>query len=288
MKKVILSIDVEDWYHLDYFERSECNKGSSLLDGLDVYVELLSELSLPSSFFVLGEIAEKKIKYFKDLVRLGHDIGSHGWDHQRPLTMTSDVFQDDLNRCMSVMKEINGDRGVGYRAPCFSLDRQRLDIVKESGFIYDSSRIDFGKHPLYGSIEMTGYSNNSNFIYRKDDFLEFEVSTLPVLGKKVPISGGGYLRLLPWLLTKELVSRHLKKNDIYILYIHPFELSRLPAPTLPSSTSLLTDFRFRHGRKYVAERLKRLIDLLNSYEYEFTTFRAIHEEITASSSNFSS
>ena len=285
MKKVILSLDVEDWYHLDYFKRSECSTSNSLLDGLDVYVELLSELSLPSSFFVLGEIAEKKIEYFKDLVGLGHDIGSHGWNHQRPLTMSTDVFQDDLSRCMRVMKEINGDRGVGYRAPCFSLDRERLDIVKETGFIYDSSRIDFGNHPLYGSLEMSGYTSDSKYVYRKDDFLEFEVTTLPVLGKNVPISGGGYLRLFPWLLMKELVTRHLKKNDIYILYIHPFELSRLPAPDVPASTSLLTKFRFSHGRNQVVERLKRLTGLLDSYEYEFTTFRAIHEEITTSSSD---
>lgn len=286
MKKVILSLDVEDWYHLDYFRRSECNTNNSLLDGLDVYVELLNELSLPSSFFVLGEIAEKKIEYFKDLVQLGHDIGSHGWDHQRPLTMTSDVFRDDISRCMSVMKEINGERGVGYRAPCFSLDRERLDIVKEIGFIYDSSRIDFGKHPLYGSLEMSGYNSDSNFIYRKDDFLEFEVTTLALLGKKVPISGGGYLRLFPWLLTKELVTRHLKKNDIYILYIHPFELSKLPTPIVPASTSLVTKFRFSHGRNQVVDRLKRLIDLLDSYDYEFTTFREIQEDITSSSSEY--
>lgn len=285
MKKVILSLDVEDWYHLDYFKRSDCCTSSSLLDGLDVYVELLNELSLPSSFFVLGEIAERKIDFFKDLVGLGHDIGSHGWDHQRPLTMHTDVFQDDLSRCMSVMKEINGDSGVGYRAPCFSLDRERLDIVKKTGFIYDSSRIEFGSHPLYGSIEMKGYSSVSKYVYRKDDFLEFEVTTLPVLFKNLPISGGGYLRLFPWPLMKELVTRHLKKNDIYILYIHPFELSRLPVPDMPASTSLLTKFRFRHGRNQVMERLKRLINLLESYDYEFTTFRAIHEKITISSSD---
>ena len=285
MKKVILSLDVEDWYHLDYFKRSECNISNSLLDGLDVYVELLSELSLPSSFFVLGEIAEKKIGYFKDLVGLGHDIGSHGWNHQRPLTMLADVFQDDLIRCMSVMKAINGDKGVGYRAPCFSLDRERLDIVKKTGFIYDSSRIDFGSHPLYGSIEMQGYTNVSKYVYCKDSFLEFEVTTLPVLGKNLPISGGGYLRLFPWLLMKELVTQHLKKNDIYILYIHPFELSRLPVPDMPASTSLLNKFRFRHGRNQVMERLKRLINLLDSYDYEFTTFGAIHEETMASLNN---
>ena len=50
MKKAVLSLDVEDWYHLDYFDRYECDANNSLLDGLDVYVELLESLSLPSIF----------------------------------------------------------------------------------------------------------------------------------------------------------------------------------------------------------------------------------------------
>ncbi len=285
MKKVVLSMDVEDWYHLDYFNRSECNQNKSLLDGLDVYVEFLNDLSITSSFFVLGEIAKNKINYFKDLTALGHDIGSHGWNHKRPLTMSKEVFRDDINRCMNIMKEINGEAGVGYRAPCFSLDRERLDIVQESGFAYDSSRINFGDHPLYGSLDMHGYTSDSKFIYKKNNFTEFEVTTYPILGKNLPISGGGYLRLFPWSVMKNLVRRHLKSNNIYILYIHPFELSKQSVPDLPSSTSLMTKFRFMYGRNKVLDRLKRLADLLNFYGYEFTTFKAVHEEITSCSSN---
>jgi len=279
MKKVILSLDVEDWYHLDYFQRFECDESQSLLDGLDVYVDLLHELSLPSSFFVLGEIAETKIDYFKRLVELGHDVGSHGWDHRRPMTLSPKDFKTDLNRCSKAMREINGDSGFGYRAPCFSLDRERLNIVKELGFIYDSSRIDFGNHPLYGSIDMTGYNVEANYVYEKDGFIEFEVTTLPILGKNIPISGGGYLRLFPWTIMKQLVTRHLKKNDIYILYIHPFELSKLATPNVPNSTSSLTEFRFGHGRKQVVERLKTLVDLLRSNGYDFTTFKSLQEQI---------
>ena len=283
MKKAVFSLDVEDWFHLDYFERSECDLNNSLLDGLDIYVELIESLSVPSSFFVLGEIAEKKINYFKDLVRLGHDVGSHGWDHQRPMAMSPQQFQADLARCMDAMKKINGDRGFGYRAPCFSLDRERLEIVKNSGFVYDSSRIDFGDHPLYGSIDMSGYEKRVNAIYQDNCFIEFEATTLPIVGKNIPISGGGYLRLFPWLLMKYLVSQYLKSNDIYVFYIHPFELSRFPSPTIPKNTSTLTKFRFEHGRGGVVDKIKKLTDLLHSNNYEFTTFSALHAEMITGS-----
>ena len=133
----------------------------------------MDSLSLPSSFFVLGEIAEKKVEFFRNLVKAGHDVGSHSWDHTRPMTLSVEAFRDDLYRCIEIMKEINGDRGFGYRAPCFSLDRERLDIVRDYGFAYDSSRIDFGNHPLYGSIDMHGYDNLSEAVYRSVEFMEF-------------------------------------------------------------------------------------------------------------------
>jgi len=278
MKKAVLTLDVEDWYHLDYFDRRECNTNNSLLDGLDVYVELLESLSLPSSFFVLGEIAETKIAFFKDLVKSGHDVGSHGWNHIRPMTLGIDEFRADLQRSRDVMKEINGERGFGYRAPCFSLDRERLDIVRDSGFAYDSSRIDFGNHPLYGSIDMHGYDKLSEAVYRSGEFMEFEATTLSVLGKNIPISRGGYLRLFTWLLMKTLVSQYLKKNDLYVLYIHPFELSQLQVPAVPKSTSTLTKFRYSHGRNTVVDKITRLVDLLRSNGYSFTTFSEIQKE----------
>jgi polysaccharide deacetylase family protein (PEP-CTERM system associated) len=278
MKKAVLTLDVEDWYHLDYFNRHECDTNNSLLDGLDVYVDLLESLSLPSSFFVLGEVAETKIDFFKGLVKSGHDVGSHGWNHIRPMTLRTDEFRADLYRSRDVMKEINGERGFGYRAPCFSLDRERLDIVMGSGFAYDSSRIDFGSHPLYGSIDMHGYDNLSKAVYRSGEFFEFEATTLSVLGKNIPISGGVYLRLLPWFLMKTLISQYLKKNDLYVLYIHPFELSQLPVPAVPDSTTALTKFRYSHGRNTVVDKITRLVDLLRFNGYSFTTFSEIQKE----------
>ena len=196
--------------------------------------------------------------------------------------MGIDDFRADLHRSLDVMREINGEREFGYRAPCFSLDRERLDIISDSGFAYDSSRIEFGNHPLYGSIDMQGYENLYESIYRRGDFMEFEATTLSVLGKNIPISGGGYLRLFPWVLMKMLVTQHLKKNDLYVLYIHPFELSELEVPTMPNSTTAMTKFRYSHGRNRVVEKITRLVALLSANGYSFTTFSDLQKEINAS------
>jgi polysaccharide deacetylase family protein (PEP-CTERM system associated) len=279
MKRAVLSMDVEDWFHLDYFDRTSCDESKSLLDGMQIFLDLLDKYSIKASFFVLGEIAEKNADVFSRLVDAGHDVGSHGWSHMRPLTLTIDEFRSDLLRSKEVMETISGDRGFGYRAPCFSLDKQYLNVVREIGFAYDSSRIDFGSHPLYGTLDMSGYKKLASCIYGGDDFVEFEVSTLPLMNKRIPVSGGGYMRLLPWSATKALISKYLATGDLYVLYIHPFELSRMSVPELPKETSKLTRARFSFGRRRVEDKLERLIELIHMNGYTFTTFMQLRNEL---------
>ena len=128
---------------------------------------------------------------------------------------------------------------------------------------------------------MHGYKKLAETVYRKDEFIEFEATTLSILGKNIPISGGGYLRLFPWGLMKGLLNHHLRKNEIYVLYIHPFELSQSPIPEVPSSTSIVTKFRYSHGRKKVLDRIKKLIELLRSNGYSFTTFSKVQQDLNA-------
>lgn len=280
MKYAVLSMDVEDWYHLDYLDRSRCDVSRSLLDGLDVYRDLLQTEGVPSSFFVLGELAARLRSPLRQLAAEGHDIGSHGWNHQRPLTMALPAFAADLTRARSTIEDVLGQAVMGYRAPCFSLDRERLDVVWQAGHLYDSSRICFGAHALYGDIDMGGYDRVGTHVYRRGPCVEFEVSTLNLAGRTIPVAGGGYLRIFPWAVMGPLLRRYLVGHDLYVLYIHPFELSRQRLPPLPAGTSRLSRFRMAHGRAAVAGRLKQLIALLRSQGFAFATFATLQREVT--------
>ena len=280
-KYAVLSMDIEDWFHLDYFDRSKCDCTYSLLDGLEVYLKILSDHGIPSSFFVLGELVEKLRKNLPQITALGHEIGSHGWNHVRPLTLSTDVFQKDILRSKKVLEDALGQTVFGYRAPCYSLDRQRLDLVQQAGYTYDSSRIQFNQHPLYGTLDMAGFAQCSRNIYRRDGFCEFQLSTLAVAGRNIPVSGGGYIRIFPWWLMRRWLERYLTENEIYVLYIHPFELSPRPAPPVPHDTKRLTRFRFQYGRSLVPSRLVKLIELLKAKGFTFTTFSKLRDKVTS-------
>ena len=86
------------------------------------------------------------------------------------MTLSLNDFHDDLQKCYQSMVDINGSSKFGYRAPCFSLDRKRLDIVKKNGFLYDASRINFSDHPLYGSVDMNGFEKISECVFKDESF----------------------------------------------------------------------------------------------------------------------
>ena len=171
MKYAILTMDIEDWYHLDYFNSSDCNKNYSLLDGIDVYREILKKHNVPSSFFVLGEIAESLSSTLREISLEKHDIGCHGFNHVRPITISASEFYNELERSKKTIEDIINNPIEGYRAPCFSLDRKRLEQIHKAGFSYDSSRIDFSAHPLYETINMDGYELVMPNILRYNYFL---------------------------------------------------------------------------------------------------------------------
>lgn len=279
MKYAVLSMDIEDWYHLDYLPGKACDRTYSMLDGLDAYQQLLEVHRICSSYFVLGEVVQPLKKTLQQISERGHDIGTHGRGHVRPLTMDRGTFESEVRSCKHELEDVLGRPVLGYRAPCFSLDRERLDILVKVGFKYDSSRILFGEHPLYGKLDVAGFQERLPGIYSRGDFFEFEISTLHFAGRQIPVSGGGYLRIFPWAVMKRLLNRYLARQHLYVLYIHPFETSSRPNPVMPQGVSRSSRFRFSLGRGSVFKKLGALITMLKANGFEFTTFSALREKM---------
>jgi len=276
----VLSMDVEDWYHLDYFAGLAPDRSSSLLDGLDVYLSLLERHSIRTTFFVLSELAEHLGSTLRSMAAAGHEIASHGVAHKRPLKMTVEAFADDLRQSKAQLENVVQRPVEGFRAPCFSMDRTRLKEVRKAGYTYDSSRIDFTGHPLYGSLDVDDFRTDTPGHFVQQGFHEFEVSTLPVLGKRLPVSGGGYLRIAPWAIMRPLIQSYVSTNPLYVLYIHPFELSPRPLPAAAAKLSFPQRLRCGLGRAGVARKLEKLIQLLKHDGFSFVTFRDLcHQSV---------
>lgn len=105
MKKyAIITMDVEDWYHT-YFPEANVDRSISLLDGLDVALDIMKKDDIHGSFFVVGEIADKLADKLRAMDKEGHDIAVHNCQHLRPVTMAPDEFRSQLLEAKQRSKE---------------------------------------------------------------------------------------------------------------------------------------------------------------------------------------
>ena len=273
-KIAVFSIDVEEWYHLEYFKNSKTDKTKSVMDGLHTFIKIIDKHNIKASFFIVGELIQTLKKTIKKLDIEGHDIGLHSYFHKRPVVQNINEFIKDTKDTISEMKSILPNNSFGYRSPCFAIDRERLDEVIKLGIQYDASKITQKEHPLYVNLDLDGFEKEERDIYKKDFFKVFEVSTIKFLGVNIPIAGGGYLRIIPWPIYIWLLKKYLKESTFINFFIHPFELSSMNFD-LPENTPYLTKFRYNYKRNKVEKRLNRIIELLKENDYNFKTFSQI-------------
>ena len=252
-----------------------------MLDGFTNYIELMNKYDIKTTFFVLSEIVDIVKEQLLYAVSCGHEIACHGKTHIRPIDLSLEGFEREITEAKAKLEDTIGQEVVGYRAPCFGIDDERYKIVKKVGFKYSSSKMDIIGHPLYGELDLTSFDRPVKGIFAKDGMIEFALATQKFCGRHIAISGGGWIRLLPWtILMKPLITKYLKNAESYTLYIHPFELSRKTMPKVPG-VGLLTDIRARRGLGKVDGRIEQLIMMLKKNGFSFGSFAEVRKQILA-------
>ncbi|MCP2604546.1 polysaccharide deacetylase [Candidatus Aminicenantes bacterium AH-873-B07] len=108
--------------------------------GISRILNLLDKYNIPATFFIPAVSAllhKDKIKEI--LSKEKHEIGVHGWVHE-PIPRLSEKEERELmKRTVETLTQITGKKPVGYRSPSWYFNPQTLPILKEFGFIYDSS-----------------------------------------------------------------------------------------------------------------------------------------------------
>ena len=101
---------------------------------------LLDEREIPASFFgpaMSFTLAPEMIEQIQASGR--HEIGIHGWIHERNNQLPRDEEKRLLVQAVERMTELMGKRPVGYRAPSWNFSDATLDLLLELDFLYDSS-----------------------------------------------------------------------------------------------------------------------------------------------------
>ena len=102
-------------------------------------LDLLDQYPIPASFYIPGYVAETHPRLVEDIADRGHEIGHHGYMHEAPASMSPEEEAGVLDQGSEILAGITGNAPVGYRSPGWELSEVSLDLLRERGFLYDSS-----------------------------------------------------------------------------------------------------------------------------------------------------
>ncbi len=108
--------------------------------GLTRVLAALDRHRIPASFFIPAMSLELHPEMTAAIKRAGHhEFAVHGWIHEQNSTLPADVERDLVIRARDALERMTGQRPVGYRAPSWNFSPNTLAILREAGFLYDSS-----------------------------------------------------------------------------------------------------------------------------------------------------
>ncbi|WP_431470741.1 XrtA system polysaccharide deacetylase [Sphingosinithalassobacter sp. LHW66-3] len=250
-----LSVDIEDWFQVGAFETVIAREEWSVLEhrverNTDAVLELFAEGGVSATFFTLGWVADRHPALMRRIVEAGHEVASHGWDHQRVFTMGPEQFRADLARARATLEDATGAKISGYRAPSFSFDSRTPwahRVLAEEGYAYSSSVAPL-RHDHYG---MPDAPRRAYRPLNDSGLIELPVTLARFMGREVT-AGGGFFRLLPASVTDRAIRAANAEGAPAVFYFHPWEID----PGQPRVDSAPFKSRLRHYARLGAMRGK--------------------------------
>jgi polysaccharide deacetylase family protein (PEP-CTERM system associated) len=288
VNSILLTFDVEDWFQVENFK--QCIPFSSwsnrqlrveknthrLLDLLDS-VEVAGPadnrksgcvadgMNPRATFFILGWIAERLSHLVREINARGHEVASHGFNHTLCNHESPHALKRDLADSRKLLEDIIGRPVYGYRAPSFSVSAEILEVIEESGYLYDSSLNTFRMNRRYGRVDLSQKTRQGIALKFSDTFYELPISNVTVGRYALPMGGGAYFRLIPFSLFQFGVESILRRQKAYLFYLHPWEID--PEQPKVKDASLFHRFRHYTNLKTTASRLSELIQTHRSASF---------------------
>jgi polysaccharide deacetylase family protein (PEP-CTERM system associated) len=270
-----MSVDVEEAFHAAalspvapraHWESME----SRVVAATERVLDIFGAAGARATFFVLGCIALRHPRLVRMIADGGHEVASHGWAHYRIGEQTPESFRTDVARAKAALEDAAGAPVAGYRAANFSMSADTwwaYEVLAETGHRYSSS-VNPVRHDHYGLPEAPRRPFGTGA-----GIVELPMTTIEGAGRRWPVSGGGWFRLLPYAVSRSGLRQAMRDGAQPIFYFHPWELDpgqpRLPAPPLA---------RFRHyvNLNSMQGKLERLLA-----DFRWSRIDRVHAEAIA-------
>lgn len=271
------TVDVEDYFHVAALSSAITRDSWAMREprvekNVERLLGILEERGVHATFFVLGWLAERAPALVRRIADGGHEIGCHGFSHQLVYRQSPSQFREETIRAKHFLEDTVGHSVLGYRAASFSITRASLwalDVLIDLGFRYDSSIFPI-HHDLYGLPGATPEPHRVSAPSGRT-LAEFPMSAASFFGVQVPVSGGGYFRILPYWLTRAgLRQINERRGRPFAFYLHPWELD----PRQPRiKVGAFSSFRHYTNLSRCEARLRRVLG-----DFAFTSMHEVLEQ----------
>ena len=257
-----LSVDVEEWFQVGAFERVIARDD---WDGLttrverncDAILQMFADAGVHATFFTLGWVAQRHPAMMRRIAEAGHEVASHGWDHERVFRFDAKSFARDLEVSRKAIEDAAGVRVSGYRAPSFSIDQRTPwahPVLAEQGYLYSSSVAPIA-HDHYGWREAPRFAFKP---VPGAEFVEVPVTTATFGGRRLAAGGGGFFRVLPYGFSRWAIRQvNARDERPAVFYFHPWEID--PDQPRVAEASVKSKLRHYTNLDAMAGKLDRLI-----------------------------
>jgi peptidoglycan/xylan/chitin deacetylase (PgdA/CDA1 family) len=212
------------------------------LTGVPRLLKILAKHGITSTFFVPGYTAVRYPDVISSIVEHGHEIAHHGYLHEAMRGKTEQQEADILDRGLEVLESVTGSRPIGYRAPMWELNWHSPKLLRDRGFLYDSSLMDTD-HPYELAVADGGPLVEIPIQWALDDWEQYCY---------VPdFSGSG------------LIESPVKAIEMWRL--------EFDAMHAEGAAYVLTNHPFLSGRPSRAQALDSLIEYVRSYDDVWVT-----------------
>lgn len=222
--------------------------------GLPRIVEFLDKYRIKGTFFCIGHDLEhpKRSEALYQLAAKGHELANHTYSHVEGFgLLTREQQRTEIDKTDLLLREVSGNKPIGFRAPNYEIDEGILQMLIQSGYVYDSSVLPstvivpfrmahylssekktsslYLGNPHNWSAPRTPYHPCMTKIYTRGltPILEFPVSVTPFLRFPVHLS---YLRLYSlvklarWIFKRTLLW-YVKQHIPFLFLLHLSDLA---------------------------------------------------------------
>ena len=183
--------------------------------------------------FVVGWVAERHPRLIEEVRAAGHEIGSHGYIHDKAYDLGPERFLADLRASLRVLAPLCGEAVSMFRAPEWSINARSLwalDALAGEGIRVDASMapvrlVGMVTNPRYPHVRQTGAG----------PIIEVPPLVADRFQQVIPMGWGWGLRMSSPRRILRTIEAVNQTGRPAVLTVHPWELDpdpprvRLPA-----------------------------------------------------------